>query len=98
MADWLSSFAPLAPYFPNIDTLRGCRGTVSYIAASTRNRPWDRGGKQRAATPAWIIRPSKLLRRTKQCFRWDRPSPFVVCHPSPKGGWLTDDKKRSSVP
>ena len=30
--------------------------------------------------------------------KWDRPSPFAVCHPSQKGGWLTDDKKRSSVP
>src|ERR1035441_5801110 len=28
----------------------------------------------------------------------DRPSPFVVCLPSQNGGWLTDDKKRSSVP
>src|ERR1039457_5307046 len=27
--------------------------------------------------------------------RWDRPSPFVVCHASRK---LTDDKRRSSVP
>src|ERR1035441_2709427 len=30
--------------------------------------------------------------------RWDRSSPFVVCHALQKGGWLTDDKKRSSVP
>src|ERR1035441_9305960 len=30
--------------------------------------------------------------------RWDRSSPFVVCHALQKGGWLTADKKRSFVP
>jgi REP element-mobilizing transposase RayT len=29
---------------------------------------------------------------------WDRPSPFVVCHGSPKHSCLTDDTNRSSVP
>ena len=30
--------------------------------------------------------------------RWDRPSPFVVCHASLKHGCSTDDTNRSSVP
>ena len=30
--------------------------------------------------------------------RWDRPSPFAVCHVSLKGGRLADDKRRSSAP
>jgi hypothetical protein len=30
--------------------------------------------------------------------RWDRPSPFVVCHGLPSRGSMTDDKNRSSVP
>src|ERR1017187_7050121 len=29
---------------------------------------------------------------------WDRPSRFVVGRASQKPGWLTDDKRRSSVP
>src|ERR1039457_3752910 len=29
---------------------------------------------------------------------WDRPSPFVACHPSQKDGWLTDDKKTIVCP
>src|ERR1035438_6365209 len=28
---------------------------------------------------------------------WDRPSPFVVCLAWPSHGWVTDDKRRSSV-
>src|ERR1017187_2748609 len=51
------------------------------------------------ASEAWEACPrSSLSRRNKNALRWDRPSPFVVCHPSQKDGWLTDDKKRSSVP
>src|ERR1019366_7399858 len=42
--------------------------------------------------------PRTWLRHLGAYRRWDRPSPFVVCHPSLKGGWLTDDIKRSSVP
>jgi REP element-mobilizing transposase RayT len=30
--------------------------------------------------------------------QWDRPSPFVVCHPSHKRTRMTDDTTRSSVP
>jgi hypothetical protein len=60
---------------------------------------------QRPLAGASLIRLRSWVRRgclealAQYCsLRWDRPSAFVVCHPSQKGGWLTDDKRRSSVP
>src|ERR1035438_2479433 len=46
------------------------------------------------------LRRRNRLRHQRQTHlsAWDRPSPFLVCHASQKDGWLTDDKKRSSVP
>src|ERR1035441_1487666 len=61
----------------------------AWAAYRTDARQSQKDEYRGAGTPACM---SPIL------FRWDRPSPFVVCHPSQKDGWLTDDKKRSSVP
>jgi hypothetical protein len=58
----------------------------------------DAAGRSACATDCPTHACEKCGYPQYRSLRWDRPSPFVVCHPSQKGGWLTDDKKRSSVP
>jgi len=54
--------------------------------------------------PHWIPRETavfvtwRLAGSVPRMPRWDRPSPFVVCHRSPRPSRSTDDEKRSSVP
>src|ERR1035438_2931223 len=74
--------------------------------------PCRSAGEQGAIKRAGVPYPAGAIPKRRPCapghtrygqprrgaVTWDRPSPFVVWQASQKGGWLTDDKKRSSVP